>query len=255
MQLNRLISVFSNAFKERRKKTLRYWIEGIWMAIGGPACLNNDTDFENVITFFNLLENLTNGNDISDISHLEKQLDNLTASPNQIDKPCIEIMTIHKAKGLEFDTVILAGLDRNVRADDKQLLLWMERAGEHGHDDLILAPIKATMHEYDAIYDYLRREEHKKSLYETQRLLYVAATRAKYQLHLVFHYEQNENNGIQSPSAQSLLAQLWPYLALDDITRIHDNNQSSADVKNEAIEHRKIISNPPLKRLKKFKVI
>lgn len=253
IQLARLINVFNSAFQERRKKTLRYWIEGVWLAIGGPACLTTDTDFENVLTFFNLLDNLTIGNDISDISLLEKQLNNLTASPNQIEKPCIEIMTIHKAKGLEFDTVIIAGLDRNVRADEKQLLLWMERAGEHGHDDLILAPIKATIAEHDPIYDYVRREEQKKSLYETQRLLYVATTRAKHQLHLVFHYEHDENHncGMRAPNTQSLLAQLWPYFSLDDITRIKDNNQQTNKI-NEC--HNSFI-NRPLKRLKKFKIL
>ncbi len=253
IQLTRLTNVLNDAFQERRKKSLRYWIEGVWLAIGGPACLTNDADFENVLTFFNLLDNLTIGNDISDINHLEKQLNQLTATPTLIDKPCIEIMTIHKAKGLEFDAVILAGLDRNVRADDKQLLLWMERAGEHGHDDLILAPIKATMAEHDNIYDFVRREEHKKSLYETQRLLYVATTRAKYQLHLVFHYEQNENSngGIRTPNSQSLLAQLWPYFSLDDITRIQDNNQQS----NEINDNPHALIKHPLKRLKKFKIL
>ena len=258
IQLNRIINVLTNAFQERRSKTLRHWIEGVWMAIGGPACLTSDADLENAHTFFNLLDNLTIGNDISDISNLEKQLDRLTATPAQIDKPCIEIMTIHKAKGLEFDTVILAGLDRNVRADEKQLLLWMERTGEHGINDLILAPLKATMLERDYIYDYVRREEQKKSLYEAQRLLYVATTRAKHQLHLVFHYEQDDNNngGMRSPNAQSLLAHLWPHFSLKDITRIQDNINPQVDnLMNTANQISNTYVDRPLKRLKKFNAL
>ena len=40
-------------------------------------------------------------------------------------------MTIHKAKGLEFDTVIVPGLGRHSKLDDKPLVLfheWRERA-------------------------------------------------------------------------------------------------------------------------------
>ncbi len=250
-QLNHLITVLNNAFKERRYKSLRYWIEGVWLALGGPACINSESDLENAQTFFNLLEKLSTGNDISDLTQLEKQLDLLTASPSQLNKPYIEIMTIHKAKGLEFDIVILAGLDRQVRSDDNQLLLWMERTGEHGIDDLILAPIKATAQDQDPIYTYLRREEQKKSYFEAQRLLYVATTRAKHQLHLVFHVEQDEN-GLRSPNSQSLLAQLWPYLSLQDIITIEDiNNENGAiNLSNE----NNIYSVRPLKRLKKFKL-
>lgn len=253
-QLSLLVTILKNAFQRRRSKPLRFWIEGVWLALGGPACLSNETDLENAQTYFNLLESMTAGNDLSDLSALEKRLDRLTATPTQLVKPYIEIMTIHKAKGLEFDTVILAGLDRNVRTDEKQLLLWMERAGEHGQEDLILAPIKATIEEQDPIYNYVRREEQKKSLYESQRLLYVAATRAKQQLHLVFHYEADEN-GIRHPNAQSLLAQLWPYFDQQDITRIQSNTiQPEENLMNNAIEKARHFKGRPLKRLKKFKL-
>lgn len=255
-QLNHFITVINNAFKQRRLKPLRYWIEGVWLALGGPACLSDESDLENAQTFFKLLDNMSIGNDISDLNQLEKQLNLLTATPLQLEKPYIEIMTIHKAKGLEFDTVIIAGLDRQVRSDDNQLLLWMERTGEHGVDDLILAPIKATAQEQDPIYNYVRREEQKKSFFESQRLLYVATTRAKQQLHLVFHYEQDENNNgnMKAPHTQSLLSQLWPYFSDEDIIKIHDNNVQEDDVIN-INDQTNLIPERPLKRLKKFKLL
>jgi ATP-dependent helicase/nuclease subunit A len=49
----------------------------------------------------------------------------------------VEIMTIHKSKGLEFDSVIVPGLDRLPRAGPKPLFAWKSIAGGR----LLLAPI------------------------------------------------------------------------------------------------------------------
>ena len=219
-RLQKLINVFQQSLAERRRKSLHEWVESTWLMLGGPACLNSENDLENTAMFFKLLENLDNGNDIADFSLLENQLNALTAAP-QTTKTTLEIMTIHKAKGLEFDTVILPGLDRQIKQDDKPLLAWMERPAEHGNNDLILAPLKSTTAKEDLIYNYIRREENKKSLYEAQRLLYVAATRAKYQLHLVIRYERDNNNAnsLNMPSSSSLLSHIWPHLDLDIVNK------------------------------------
>ncbi len=90
-------------------------------------------------------------------------------------------MTIHKAKGLEFDTVILPGLGAVPRSETMQrLLLWLEHRGE-----LLLAPISESGGDKDPIYRYLASIERRKSDQETARLLYVAATRARRSLHLL----------------------------------------------------------------------
>src|SRR2546430_9716287 len=39
--------------------------------------------------------------------------------------------TIHKAKGLEFDVVIVPGLARTNRKDEPELMRWLERSEEH----------------------------------------------------------------------------------------------------------------------------
>jgi len=78
------------------------------------------------------------------------------------------IMTIHKAKGLEFDIVIIPGLDRRPRQDGSQLLMWMERPSKNQHEsELILAPIKPVDQPFDPIYRYLAYENKKKNHYET----------------------------------------------------------------------------------------
>ena len=50
----------------------------------------------------------------------------------------VEIMTVHKAKGLEFDTVIMPGLDRAPRHGEPPLLAWKALSDRR----LLLAPIR-----------------------------------------------------------------------------------------------------------------
>ena len=52
-------------------------------------------------------------------------------------------MTMHRAKGLEFDTVIALGLGRDPPSDDEQALHWLERVAIDGSEDLLLAPTLA----------------------------------------------------------------------------------------------------------------
>ena len=55
-------------------------------------------------------------------------------------------MTIHAAKGLEWDVVILPGLGRRTASDSDPLLHWLElpRPGQGRESDLLLCPIRAS---------------------------------------------------------------------------------------------------------------
>jgi ATP-dependent exoDNAse (exonuclease V) beta subunit len=121
-------------------------------------------------------------------------------------------MTIHKAKGLEFDVVIVPALGRRGAADPARLLLWLERPSDRAEHELILGPIAETGGENDRIYDYLRGAEKQKSAYENGRLLYVAATRARNSLHLLGTVRPKDNDGFPevAPPSNTLLADLWP---------------------------------------------
>ena len=158
-----------------------------------------------------------------DVQHLEKQLHKLYATPDPHENIRVEIMSLHKAKGLEFDTVILPGLGRQSRSDTNPLLMWMERPRSHIGMDLLLAPITANANDPDPIYQYLRREESKKNQHEISRLLYVGATRARNTLHLLGHCEPDKK-----PAYNSLLATLW-----ESISDTFDQTPRSGDQKND----------------------
>ena len=92
-------------------------------------------------------------------------------------------MTIHKAKGLEFDTVIIPALGRAIRREERPALLWQELT-HAGALDLLLAPINASGADDDRLYELLWGLRAQQDLAETDRLLYVAVTRARERLHL-----------------------------------------------------------------------
>jgi ATP-dependent exoDNAse (exonuclease V) beta subunit len=121
-------------------------------------------------------------------------------------------MTIHKAKGLEFDVVIVPGLGKRGAADPPKLLVWLEQPSDRAEHELLIGPIAETGLANDKVYDYLRSAEKQKVALENGRLLYVAATRARQSLHLlgtVKRPQDGEGPGI-APPASTLLADLWP---------------------------------------------
>jgi ATP-dependent exoDNAse (exonuclease V) beta subunit len=210
-RLLRLRDAVRAFFAQRRREPLRRWVEGAWLALGGPAAAQDAGDLADADVFLALLDELEEGADLSDLQALEERVADLYALPDPLAPETLQVMTIHKAKGLEFDTVILPGLGRAPRAGESHLLLWQERARRRGGTDLLLAPIRESMADADPVYEYLKQLEASKLKHEDGRLLYVAATRARRRLHLIG--EAAVKGAHVKPAARSLLEQLWPAVA------------------------------------------
>ncbi len=203
-RLERVRPAIEEAVAQRGRR-LRPWIEGCWRALGGPACAVEPGELENATAFLDLLEKLDEGGDAS-IEMLTGEVGRLFAAPDPEAGESLEVMTIHKAKGLEFDVVILPGLGRRVKADDPKLLAWLERS-----EDLLLAPVKAAGKNKDRLCEYVKSVEKQKRKNEEARLLYVAATRAARQLH-VLGAASRTRSGLK---AGGLLAHLWEAVESD----------------------------------------
>src|SRR6185503_11022793 len=123
----------------------------------------------------------------------------------------IEIMTMHRAKGLEFDTVVLLGLAREPRPDEPKALQWLARTAADGREDLLMVPAAfAGDREGELLTDFVRGAERARDAAERARLLYVATTRARERLHLVWQLPEESD----APPASSLLAHLWPIVSV-----------------------------------------
>lgn len=213
-RLLRVRKVLSSSMTERHRRSLSRLVEGTWLALGGPACVDSETDLENARAYFSLLDELDDGGDLSDLDTLEAEAGALYAAPDVAADERLQIMTIHKAKGLEFDTVIVPGLGNVPPAEEARLLNSMERPRTSAEEDLLLAPIKESGAAEDPIYQYLRSLDNEKARWEAGRLLYVAATRAKKRLYLLGHCTIRAENGLK-PAKGSLLAVLWPAVSHD----------------------------------------
>ncbi len=215
IRLRRLAGELARSLAARQRRTLRGWIEGTWLALGGPAC-GDVADLVDVEMYFQLLEQFDQGGMLVDFAGFDDALGRLFAQPDPEADDRLQIMTIHKAKGLEFDTVILPGLGRQPRHRDQDLLMWLERPREHGlgnQSDLLMAPIKGMGADREPIYAYLESFHRQQTDYEEGRLLYVAATRARERLHLLGHVSCGDADGtvqFNPPPKNTLLAKLWP---------------------------------------------
>ena len=207
--------VLALAFAERDRRPPRRWLEGTWLMLGGPRCLEAPAALADVDAFFGLVDRLTAAGRL-DPETLAARAAELYAPPDP-GGGAVQMMTIHKAKGLEFETVIVPGLHRTTGNNDSQLLLWDEFAGADGHEHLLVAPIRARGATDDAAsaYRFLQALEARRTANESQRLLYVATTRAIRRLHLVGCAvpDPGKDDGLKPPPAGSLLRLLWPGIA------------------------------------------
>jgi ATP-dependent exoDNAse (exonuclease V) beta subunit len=209
-RIERVRSVLAASMEQRGRLPLRRWVEATWIALGGPAALENKTGLNDASVFLDLLESSAAGADLRDPERFLKNVESLFARPDVEANENLQLLTIHKAKGLEFDTVIIPGLGRNPRGDDRRLLRWLEFVDASERPQLLLAPIKETGTKDDSAYAYVRKIENQKADNESVRLLYVAATRAKSHLHLFGHTEFDfETRTVKRPGSRTLLNKFW----------------------------------------------
>lgn len=193
-------------------------VERIWYSLGGPACVDR-TGRENAQLFFTMLDQLPNGELAVMGREMEERLKNLCSQPDpQVSERCgIQLMTIHKSKGLGFDVVLVPALERPTAGNKQELILWLERAtpspapGEEP-TEILIAPVQQKGAEDDPLLQWVRRQIAARDAEERKRLLYVAATRARQELHLFGIVAADEEQGLLHPQNGTLLATAWPAL-------------------------------------------
>ncbi|RRA47238.1 exodeoxyribonuclease V subunit beta [Acidipila sp. EB88] len=194
---------------------LAAWLEQTWMALGGSACVDANAR-ENIEAFLRLLDTLAPSGMEVLRGDFALRLARLCAAPDATvsDRFGVQVMTMHKAKGLGFEVVLLPGLDRVTMSDPRALLAMLQRAqpGQKGESELLLAPIgsreEATS---DPTYAWVMQQKATRDAEERRRLFYVACTRARKRLHL-FALVQHSKGEIAVPRGTSLLAAAWPAL-------------------------------------------
>jgi ATP-dependent exoDNAse (exonuclease V) beta subunit len=190
---------------------------------------------------------------IADWDALQLAVEKLYASPSVANNPIdsrsgIQIMTIHKAKGLEFDQVLLPGLSRATPANDKPLLRWQELIDDSGSSELLMAARGAYDNDDDAHYQYLKYEQTQSLHLENTRIIYVAATRAISRLHL-FAKLKKSGKVWCAPVSGCLLAPIWKSLEADieaqrfSVTVVENETTIASATAAQVVPQRRLPSN------------
>ncbi|MDG2375166.1 MAG: UvrD-helicase domain-containing protein [Woeseiaceae bacterium] len=198
-------------------RTLRETVELAWHAIGGPALSQDVEQLANVHRFLDTIDQIEVAGTLPDVRELESRLDAEHVS-STVDSQCrLQIMTMHKSKGLQFDHVVLPALGRSTRGSNKEVLSWLNLPDRTGRNEMVVSPVgpRAAL-ENDPLHRYIEETEKDKNRLEQDRLLYVACTRARQSLQLIGSVSIAPDGGsLRNPVKGSLLARLWPVLAND----------------------------------------
>lgn len=225
-RLSRVITAFSAGLDRLGRIPLRDVVEGVWLALGGPAVAGRELPLADLV--LTEIERHDVNGDCPDTLALARTIHGARGSLPDATA-CVQVMTIHKAKGLEFDTVILPGLGRMVRGDSRPVLLWqqlLQHASAADDNDttpderaVLLAPMTSRGDVGDPLYEWLWELRAQQALAETDRLLYVAVTRARERLHLLGQLQPPRGatmpSSADAPAPGSLLARLWSVVGPD----------------------------------------
>ncbi len=196
------------------------WIESVWKALGGDATVDAEQR-QNLQLLWSALDALPEGELDLAGPGLDATLDALYALPDPAASGDfgVQLMTIHKSKGLEFEVVIVPDLDAEGRKGEKTLISWLERGLVDSDDDqlteFLIAPIQSKGSDPGVAKSWVDAVKRERERQELRRVLYVAATRTREELHLFARprYSVSKSDGsftLAKPTG--LLATAWPAL-------------------------------------------
>ncbi|MGO8758628.1 MAG: UvrD-helicase domain-containing protein [Terracidiphilus sp.] len=200
-------------------------LEQVWLSLGGAQCVDAAAR-ANLDLLWVTLDSLPQGELDLLGPALAAALHDLKAQPDPAAaSDCgVQLMTIHGAKGLEFEVVLVPDLQAGAGRSSANMLSWLERGlpsqldpggpTESGElTEFLVAPFQskgADRGKAKEWVDSVRRDREKQ---ETRRLLYVAATRARDELHFFARPSYKTANGAPSELVaprDSLLSTAWP---------------------------------------------
>ena len=167
-------------------------VEVVWCALDGDALLADDEARRDTAQFFEWLADLTPDGLLPPrqtlVTAMESKRQSFAsgaASSAASPAGLVELLTIHRAKGLEWDHVFVVGCDRAPRADYRSLAAWRFQALPRQSGPVpegrnyAFAARDTRKREAGSVYDFLARFNRASRLDESKRQLYVAVTRAR----------------------------------------------------------------------------
>ena len=170
--IDRLRGPITEAYNSLHR-SLRSRVERLWYLLGGnDAYASPDFPGDHLVQanrFLDVLEEFPS--DSINVDELRTRIESAYASETLEDAD-VEVMTIHKAKGLEFDHVLIPDINGRGKPPQKELL-HVEMANSR-----LLMSAKLP-NDVDDIHNLTFDAEKQRDLNELKRLLYVGVTRAR----------------------------------------------------------------------------
>ncbi|MEZ7831477.1 MAG: 3'-5' exonuclease, partial [Gammaproteobacteria bacterium] len=213
VRIIKLTSVLRGALLAKQQTRISRVIRTTFDELGGEQILRSDSERDSLERFYEIVKDSESAGGLENFAEFEAKIQRsfVSSAPIATDANPVQIMTIHKSKGLEFDHVFLPGLARPSRSDDKSLLLWHQRLNQQGENKLFLATLSATGREDNNLYNLLRFEKAEKSRLESTRLLYIGVTRAMKSVYLSATLADKDGEAA-TPGSGTLLATIWENL-------------------------------------------
>ena len=207
--LTHCVAAIQQAGSERRRASTELpgsWLHRLWRAVGG-ADSTTPPQQRNLQLLWSALDQLPR----ADLDLIESNptsgwsaiLDKLPPTPDPaLDHDFgVHLMTIHKAKGLEFEIVLLLNLQRKNGSSRTPMLAWLERGIAQpdreasleadqqtdpapGLTEFLIAPIQPRGQTRGRALAWVTEQKQLREAAEERRVFYVAATRAREELHL-----------------------------------------------------------------------
>jgi len=202
--------VMGDVLAARGRIPLHRLVEVAWIRLKGPYVVGSQPELDNAQGFFRLLAEVEaeQPEDIGStlLERMEKFYSGSMAGS-------VQLMTIHKAKGLEFDVVIVPGMHLG-GGNNRQVFMRVEELQfTDGTDGVLMAPLRSREDDAPGLFDYLEMLNGEQEEFEFRRVLYVAATRARQELHLFGGWKMMGAAGERRPgcAAGSFMKLLWPF--------------------------------------------
>jgi ATP-dependent exoDNAse (exonuclease V) beta subunit len=236
--VQRIGSVLAQFQEQVGRFPLHRVVQSVWEELSGPQKVAERFGLYGVRNgreFLELLQQSEKGLPEETLANLEMRLAMAYAPADPlVSRSRVQVMTVHHAKGLEFDTVFLPHGDRNPleRGQRETPLYILERLpGEREEHLIALRPDRRTK-EDTGIYGLLKGLGKERHLGEAKRLYYVALTRAKKKLTISGLISSQE--GVDKASSHSLLWYILNHPGYENLLEVIKNPPISGLEKQQA---------------------
>ncbi|MGH9394661.1 MAG: UvrD-helicase domain-containing protein, partial [Terriglobales bacterium] len=165
-----VMEVLEQGARERGRGRLAPLVEWCWQRLGGADCADAATG--EAEAFWGLLQEMEEAGGGLDLDEVAARVQELHAPPEAGAGARVQIMTVHEAKGLEFEVVILPGLARRPKSREKELLHWAERPVRARGAFGWLMAAHPRRGEMDELHEHLFERRKREEQHEQLRKLY-----------------------------------------------------------------------------------